>query len=727
MAINNDCSNTNYYLFCDTGVEKEDWYFALQRSSKLESNDNSTDKQINKDKSLFDSFAMNYLLKTLYSNDDHLQTQWLNAILGRIFLSVYKTQAIKDYFIRKLVRKIKKVRKPGFLSDIQIKSVDVGDGIPYITNPELVKLSPGGDLDVDISLNYTGGFRVEIETEAIISVGVKTIKVPLVLAVVLRGLQGKMLLRVKSPPTNRLWMGFHEMPKLDLLIEPIVSETQLKFAPIIKTIESKIHEMIMDSLVLPNMDDTSFFNSFGMGGIYEGEVEQPKQQKETPVETPPSTPSTPPTPPSVLLPTDPEKETPKSTEEENVVADIQSTLTTNEEVLRVVTSSPARLESTKSDAKVEVSVPTITTAVTSNVTENNNRSWSSTATTKLKSAFSEPNLLKTNTSRFRSLSKQFMKQRIDDSSSAIVKETVKEPAKEHTKESNGENNLSPSNSSNSSNNSAQTTTSSTSTFRRWSQVNIQQIRRRTGIGGILNQASNSNSNSNNNSNDNNNDNNNKNTNITSNNQTNNKTTSNTSTSSSTSNNTENDAQKSQDSSPDSIPITLSTDSVNPVDSVDNRSPSMIIENFAPLSASPKNISPLNISPISAVSPTVTTVTTTPTKSTSTEYLTLPTSSLSHSTIQNDMPKTTTPTPPPSPPKSPKESPNVHINSPHSPPHTPPHSAKSTKSTSSHNRDSFLSENNSLHDDDEFFPEVTPSILNTPVEELNRVLAKDTVK
>ncbi|RIA98686.1 putative integral membrane protein conserved region-domain-containing protein, partial [Glomus cerebriforme] len=249
--------NTNYYLFCDTGVEKEDWYFSLQRSSKLESNENSTGQQVNKDKSLFDSFAMNHLLKTLYSNDDHIQTQWLNAILGRMFLSVYKTQAIKDYFIRKLVKKIKKVKKPGFLSDIQIKSVDVGDGIPYITNPELIKLLPDGELNVDINLNYTGGFRVEIETEAIIPV--TRLKVPLVLAVVLRGLQGKMLLRIKSPPSNRLWIGFYDMPKLDLLIEPVVSETQLKFAPIINTIESKIHEMIMDSLVLPNMDDTPFF------------------------------------------------------------------------------------------------------------------------------------------------------------------------------------------------------------------------------------------------------------------------------------------------------------------------------------------------------------------------------------------------------------------------------------------------------------------------------------
>ncbi|CAG8582176.1 5374_t:CDS:1, partial [Dentiscutata heterogama] len=74
------------------------------------------------------------------------------------------------------------------------------------------------------------------------------------------------------PPTNRIWFGFYEMPKLDLLIEPIVSATQLKFSPIINAIESKIHEMIMDSIVLPNMDDAPFFVSFGKGGIYEGDI-----------------------------------------------------------------------------------------------------------------------------------------------------------------------------------------------------------------------------------------------------------------------------------------------------------------------------------------------------------------------------------------------------------------------------------------------------------------------
>ncbi|CAG8601123.1 3302_t:CDS:2, partial [Diversispora eburnea] len=268
MAIGIDSSN--YYLFCDIGVDKEDWYFSLQRSSKLESNSPGRQPQVVKDKTQFDQLSMDHLLKTINSNEEHIQTQWINVIFGRIFLSIYKTQVVKEYFIKKLKKKIKKVKKPNFLSDIQIKSVEVGDGIPFITNPKLIELTSEGELKVELNIDYSGGFRVEIETEALITVTrLKTIKVPLVLAVVLRGLQGRMLLRIKPPSTNRIWLGFYEMPKLDLLIEPIVSETQLKFSPILNFIESKIHEMFTDSLVLPNMDDTPFFGSFGKGGVFE--------------------------------------------------------------------------------------------------------------------------------------------------------------------------------------------------------------------------------------------------------------------------------------------------------------------------------------------------------------------------------------------------------------------------------------------------------------------------
>ncbi|CAI2186525.1 3839_t:CDS:2, partial [Funneliformis geosporum] len=686
MAINLENNYTDYYLFCDVGVEKEDWYFALQRSSKLESNasavinnisqqnvnNNSNGQQINRDKSLFDSFAMNHLLKTLYSNEDHKQTQWLNAIFGRIFLSVYKTQAIKDYFIRKLIRKIKKVKKPGFLSDIQIRSVDVGDGIPYITNPRLVDLSHNGELNVDINLNYTGGFRVEIETEAIIVTRLKTIKVPLVLAVVLRGLQGKMLLRIKSPPSNRLWMGFYEMPKLDLLIEPIVSETQLKFSLIINTIESKIHEMIMDSLVLPNMDDSPFFNSFGMGGIYE-DIEK------------------------VLTKTEDD-------EEESVTAEILSTLT-KEDLPPSLHSAPGKLESTKSDStkvepnKVEATVnmvkPSTTTTTTTSATvtvtkaeptTENNNTWSSRATrinkrlsAALHESLSEPNLLK-NSSRFRSIasvSKSFIKQRTEDdsSTSTTTKETVKESNDENLDNKDSVESLLPSTTNNSTNITAQ---SSTSAFRRWSQTAVQSVGIRRRTASILHTSGSTN---------------------------NNNATSNNITSNNASNNSKNDAQSSSNNSTEPIPITITADS---------STSKTLIDNFVPISTSPLSTSPSDASIL---------IDTSKSRNASIESLKPLTpkslsssSSSSHTTksvSQNETLKTATPTPPPSP-KSPKPPTDIHLS------HSLNLSSYSPiNNITSYNRELFSE--NELLQDKEFFSDVASSILNTPVEELNRVL------
>ncbi|KAI0240100.1 hypothetical protein L0F63_000973, partial [Massospora cicadina] len=78
----------------------------------------------------------------------------------------------------------------------------------------------------------------------------------------------KILLRIKPPPTNRFWIGFYEMPKMSLSIEPMVSDTQIKSTMIIQAIERRIFEMVKEAVVLPNMDDFCFFPSFGTGGIF---------------------------------------------------------------------------------------------------------------------------------------------------------------------------------------------------------------------------------------------------------------------------------------------------------------------------------------------------------------------------------------------------------------------------------------------------------------------------
>jgi len=57
-------------------------------------------------------------------------------------------------------------------------------------------------------------------------------------------LEGKLLLRIKKPPSNRVWVGFYETPVMDLAIEPVFSSRQIKYTMVLRAIESKIRESV---------------------------------------------------------------------------------------------------------------------------------------------------------------------------------------------------------------------------------------------------------------------------------------------------------------------------------------------------------------------------------------------------------------------------------------------------------------------------------------------------
>ncbi|KAJ1980617.1 hypothetical protein H4R35_001048 [Dimargaris xerosporica] len=295
-------SKDNYYIYADTPVVKEDWYFALWRASQLgrasramgASSPDATGNiaalhdriepamasqrpQSSPNRLDLDATSLNCLQQTINSNEHHLQTQWLNAVIGRVFLSVNRTELVKAHFINKIRLKITKLKKPSFLGDIEVRDLWVGNSAPTITNPRLLSLDNHGELQAEMYVHYSGGFRCEIVTEVQLSVTsrLKSLRVPLVLAVVLKQLTGKLLLKIKPAPTNRFWIGFYETPSMDLQIEPIVSEKQVKFAMVLQAIERRIYDMVNENVVLPNMDDTPFFPSHGSGGIFDDALVPP--------------------------------------------------------------------------------------------------------------------------------------------------------------------------------------------------------------------------------------------------------------------------------------------------------------------------------------------------------------------------------------------------------------------------------------------------------------------
>lgn len=329
-----------WYLFVKVNSDKEDWcvgnlmlihreiadrpfsyrYHSLVLASRLGAPNSAA--ALAADRALFDPEDMARLVESIDAQPDSIPMRWFNALLGRVFLSTYRTLsrrfpfpnltpaasflrtlttslsllhiAVEDYLTSRLVRKLKRVKLPSLLSEVKVKEVNVGPSLPLLSRPMLKDLTADGDASMEVHVGFVGAVRVTIETVATLSLGSRSYSVRLVLAVILRELEGTLLVKMKRPPSNRLWFGFTTPPACKIDIEPVVSTRQIKWSLITGPIEAQIRELvrplasfhshpptltltipsrlqIADSLVLPHMDDIAFFDTRAFsqrGGIY---------------------------------------------------------------------------------------------------------------------------------------------------------------------------------------------------------------------------------------------------------------------------------------------------------------------------------------------------------------------------------------------------------------------------------------------------------------------------
>ncbi|OIW30665.1 hypothetical protein CONLIGDRAFT_679434 [Coniochaeta ligniaria NRRL 30616] len=261
-----------FYLFSENCSAKEDFYFALLKNQPQPPSPGNTSPS----PLAFDIKHIISLVQRLHSSEEHIHSRWLNAMIGRMFLGVYRTKDIENFIRQKLTKKISRVKRPSFLSNITIQGIDTGESAPYITNPRLKDLTVEGECCMEADVKYTGNFRLEVAATARIELGsrLKAREVSLVLAVVLRKLEGHVLLKIKPPPSNRVWFSFQSMPKMEMTIEPIVSSRQITYTVILRQIENRIKEVIAETLVLPFWDDIPFFKTEHKnwrGGIFQGD------------------------------------------------------------------------------------------------------------------------------------------------------------------------------------------------------------------------------------------------------------------------------------------------------------------------------------------------------------------------------------------------------------------------------------------------------------------------
>lgn len=275
-----------FYLFSENCSAKEDFYFALLKNQEQTFGFDTSPPRPRQ----FDVKNIISLVQRLHSSEDHLHSRWLNAILGRIFLGVYKTRDLENFIREKITKKISRVKRPSFLTNITIQRIETGEAAPYFTNLKLRDLTVEGECVVEADVRYNGNFRIEVGATAKIDLGTrfKAREVNLVLAVVLKRVEGHVLFKIKAPPSNRVWFSFQTMPKMEMAIEPIVSSRQITYTVILRQIENRIKEVFAETLVQPFWDDVPFFRTehkTWRGGIFEGDdaVEQ-SERFETPVD-----------------------------------------------------------------------------------------------------------------------------------------------------------------------------------------------------------------------------------------------------------------------------------------------------------------------------------------------------------------------------------------------------------------------------------------------------------
>ena len=251
------------HLLAPTGVEKELWFFALRNicGQYQEVFDATSDYQ-----SLLHHVIQSHSgggngKKKLQKQQDAItdltasvsDVRWLNLVLARMWIHARQSQALHDWIFSRVLQRLSKIKRPSFLGELHIEELQIGNNVPIFDHARILTAEPTGYVEIELDVFYEGGFNIQIEAEARLEMA--SVSVKMLMAVNVKSIRGRILIRMNPLPSCRLWWAFVEEPIVDLAIEPMVAMTSVGFQVVKEAMEKKLMGIVRNTLVLPNMDD----------------------------------------------------------------------------------------------------------------------------------------------------------------------------------------------------------------------------------------------------------------------------------------------------------------------------------------------------------------------------------------------------------------------------------------------------------------------------------------
>lgn len=235
-----------FYLFAATNIDKEDFYHALLSNRVRPPTPRALDPE-----------ALIKLQSSLHSSSLTAESRAIDALIGRLFLALHRVPSLSGFVRAKLEKKLNRIQKPAFIPSLLVQSINLGDAGPVFSNLRLRDLNIDGEMTLAADAKYNGRLSVTLLAVAKLDLGTrfKVRTVDLALKTIVQRISGTMLLRIKPPPSNRIWFCFENVPELDVRVEPVVSERKITYGFVLRAIEERLRTAFKEGLVKPNWDD----------------------------------------------------------------------------------------------------------------------------------------------------------------------------------------------------------------------------------------------------------------------------------------------------------------------------------------------------------------------------------------------------------------------------------------------------------------------------------------